>query len=167
MLTLGDYNTLKIVKTVDFGLYLDGGEEGEILLPQRYVTKDMHVGDEITYIGTISAGNDIDIRVTNPSSDGKGIRIGELSENETLLKAGNEARFYVNGDGNIHFAGDVIAEKGDVIADISGTGNVEIHNSVQSENASVSMGTEAGNIVIGTDNTPNDETITAKKNISV
>ena len=127
----------------------------------------LSVGDEITYIGTISAGNDIDIRVTNPSSDGKGIRIGELSENETLLKAGNEARFYVNGDGNIHFAGDVIAEKGDVIADISGTGNVEIHNSVQSENASVSMGTEAGNIVIGTDNTPNDETITAKKNISV
>ena len=127
----------------------------------------LSVGDELTYIGTISAGNDIDIRVTNPSSDGKGIRIGELSENETLLKAGNEARFYVNGDGNIHFAGDVIAEKGDVIADISGTGNVEIHNSVQSENASVSMGTEAGNIVIGTDNTPNDETITAKKNISV
>ena len=47
MLSLGDYNTLKIVKSVDFGLYLDGGEEGEILLPQRYVTKDMHIGDEI------------------------------------------------------------------------------------------------------------------------
>ena len=47
MLKLGDYNTLRIVKTVDFGLYLDGGEEGEILLPQRYVTKDMHIGDEI------------------------------------------------------------------------------------------------------------------------
>ena len=47
MLRLGDYNTLRIVKTVDFGLYLDGGEEGEILLPQRYVTKNMHVGDEI------------------------------------------------------------------------------------------------------------------------
>ena len=46
MLSLGDYNTLKIVKSVDFGLYLDGGEEGEILLPQRYVTKDMHIGDE-------------------------------------------------------------------------------------------------------------------------
>ena len=48
MIKLGDYNTLKIVKTVDFGLYLDGGEEGEILLPQRYVTKDMKVGDEIS-----------------------------------------------------------------------------------------------------------------------
>ena len=47
MLRLGDYNTLRIVKSVDFGLYLDGGEEGEILLPQRYVTKDMHIDDEI------------------------------------------------------------------------------------------------------------------------
>jgi len=48
MLTLGDYNTLKIVKSVDFGLYLDGGEEGEILLPQRCVTSDMKIGQEIT-----------------------------------------------------------------------------------------------------------------------
>ncbi|MBP3756684.1 MAG: GntR family transcriptional regulator [Prevotella sp.] len=48
MIKLGDYNTLKIVKSVDFGLYLDGGDEGEILLPQRYVTNDMHIGDEIT-----------------------------------------------------------------------------------------------------------------------
>ena len=47
MLNLGDYNTLRIVKSVEFGLYLDGGEEGEILLPQRYVTKAMHIGDEI------------------------------------------------------------------------------------------------------------------------
>ena len=47
MLTLGDYNTLRIVKSVDFGLYLDGGDEGEILLPQRYVTKNMRIGDEL------------------------------------------------------------------------------------------------------------------------
>ena len=47
MLTIGDYNTLRITKRVDFGLYLDGGETGEILLPQRYVTPDMHIGDEI------------------------------------------------------------------------------------------------------------------------
>lgn len=37
MITLGDYNTLRVVKRVDFGLYLDGGENGEILLPARYV----------------------------------------------------------------------------------------------------------------------------------
>lgn len=47
MLRIGEYTTLRIVKSVDFGLYLDGGEEGEILLPQRYVTRDMHVGDDI------------------------------------------------------------------------------------------------------------------------
>lgn len=44
---LGDYNTLKVVKEVDFGLYLDGGEEGEILLPTRYVPKGCKPGDEI------------------------------------------------------------------------------------------------------------------------
>lgn len=48
MLRLGDYNTLRIVKRVDFGLYLDGGDEiGEVLLPQRYVTDSMKIGDEI------------------------------------------------------------------------------------------------------------------------
>lgn len=26
---LGKFNTLKVVKEVDFGMYLDGGEEGE------------------------------------------------------------------------------------------------------------------------------------------
>lgn len=44
---LGDYNTLRIVKSVDFGMYLDGGDEGEILLPNRYVPKGARVGDDI------------------------------------------------------------------------------------------------------------------------
>lgn len=44
---LGDYNTLEIVKEVDFGLYLDGGSEGEILLPRRYVPENYQIGDEI------------------------------------------------------------------------------------------------------------------------
>lgn len=44
---LGDYNRLKVVKHVDFGLYLDGGHEGEILLPRRYVPEGIMPGDEI------------------------------------------------------------------------------------------------------------------------
>ncbi|SFG45488.1 S1 RNA-binding domain-containing protein [Prevotella sp. KH2C16] len=44
---LGDYNTLEIVKSVDFGVYLDGGSEGEILLPRRYVPEGCQIGDEI------------------------------------------------------------------------------------------------------------------------
>ena len=47
MITLGNYNTLRIVKKVDFGLYLDGGENGEILLPTRYVPDGSAVGDEV------------------------------------------------------------------------------------------------------------------------
>lgn len=47
MLKLGEYHTLRIKKHTDYGLYLDGGDEGNILLPNRYVTKDMRIGDEI------------------------------------------------------------------------------------------------------------------------
>lgn len=46
-LKLGDFNRLKINKKVDFGLYLDGGPEGEILLPSRYVPKSYNIGDEL------------------------------------------------------------------------------------------------------------------------
>ena len=47
MIKIGTYNELKIIKQVDFGFYLDGHEEGEILLPRRYTTDDMHVGDTL------------------------------------------------------------------------------------------------------------------------
>jgi len=46
MLKIGNYNTLEIVKTTPQGLYLDSSE-GEILLPKRYITSEMEVGDEI------------------------------------------------------------------------------------------------------------------------
>lgn len=44
---LGRFNTLRVVKEVSFGLYLDGGEEGEILLPSRYVPEGCKPGDEL------------------------------------------------------------------------------------------------------------------------
>ena len=47
MIKLGDYNTLKIVKRVDFGLYLDSGDDSEILLPSRYVPDGCAIGDMI------------------------------------------------------------------------------------------------------------------------
>jgi hypothetical protein len=37
-----------VTKRVDFGLYLDGGDEGEVLLPKRYVTPQMTIGDELS-----------------------------------------------------------------------------------------------------------------------
>lgn len=46
-LELGKFNILSVVKEVDFGVYLDGGELGEILLPTRYVPEDCEVDDEL------------------------------------------------------------------------------------------------------------------------
>ena len=48
MVKLGKYNKLKVVKELDFGMYLDGGSEfGEILLPTKYIPKGTKIGDEI------------------------------------------------------------------------------------------------------------------------
>ena len=38
MVEIGRFNTLTVVKIVDFGVYLDGGERGEILMPKEYVS---------------------------------------------------------------------------------------------------------------------------------
>ena len=47
MIKIGQYNNLRIKKFVDFGLYLDDEEEGEILLPTRYMPKNVSVDDYI------------------------------------------------------------------------------------------------------------------------
>lgn len=41
MIKPGQFNKLKVVKQVPFGIYLDGEEWGEILLPNKYVPKDL------------------------------------------------------------------------------------------------------------------------------
>lgn len=46
MLLLGKMNRLKVIKEVDFGLYLDG-EVDEILIPKRYVPENTKVGDTL------------------------------------------------------------------------------------------------------------------------
>ncbi|ETN92803.1 hypothetical protein U062_00682 [Gammaproteobacteria bacterium MOLA455] len=47
MAQVGRFNKLEVVKEVDFGVYLDGGELGTILLPQRYTPEDCELGDWI------------------------------------------------------------------------------------------------------------------------
>ena len=44
-IALGRYNQLEVVKEVDFGVYLNGDEDGEILLPKRYVPAGCKPGD--------------------------------------------------------------------------------------------------------------------------
>ncbi len=40
MAAIGRYNSMQVVKHTGFGLYLDGGADGEILLPKRYIPKN-------------------------------------------------------------------------------------------------------------------------------
>ena len=58
MLQVGKFNKLKVVKTVDFGVYLDGGEKGEILLPRKFVSEQ-----------SCSEGGEIDVFVYYDSED--------------------------------------------------------------------------------------------------
>jgi predicted RNA-binding protein (virulence factor B family) len=43
-LRMGQYNRLKVIKQLDFGIYLDGYED-EILMPTQYVPADVEIGD--------------------------------------------------------------------------------------------------------------------------
>ena len=45
MVEIGAFNQLQVVKQVDFGVYLDGGELDTILLPRRYVPEGCEIGD--------------------------------------------------------------------------------------------------------------------------
>lgn len=47
MPSIGRHNTLTVVKEVDFGAYLDGGDMGEILLPKRYLPTKIKPGLEL------------------------------------------------------------------------------------------------------------------------
>jgi len=45
MAELGKVNKLQVVREVDFGFYLDGGSEGEILFPKKYVPENCVIDD--------------------------------------------------------------------------------------------------------------------------
>jgi uncharacterized protein len=43
---IGNYNSLKVIREADFGVYLDDGRDG-ILLPKRFVPPGIKIGDDI------------------------------------------------------------------------------------------------------------------------
>lgn len=45
MLQIGKFNSLKVIKQVPFGFYLDGGDDGEVLLPTKFADEVCKVGD--------------------------------------------------------------------------------------------------------------------------
>jgi predicted RNA-binding protein (virulence factor B family) len=47
MINVGQFNTLSVVKEVPFGLYLDGGSLGQILLPKKFVPEGTKLNDSL------------------------------------------------------------------------------------------------------------------------
>lgn len=47
MIQTGRMNRLTVIREVDFGCYLDGGEADDILLPKRYLPPSTTVGDQL------------------------------------------------------------------------------------------------------------------------
>lgn len=47
MIKLGNWNTLVVNRFTDFGAYLDGGEVGEILMPNAYLQRGVRMGDAV------------------------------------------------------------------------------------------------------------------------
>ncbi|MCH2490762.1 MAG: S1-like domain-containing RNA-binding protein [Flavobacteriales bacterium] len=47
MIKLGEYNTLKILRDTDPGLYLGDDEENVVLLPHKYKPDNFEIGDEL------------------------------------------------------------------------------------------------------------------------
>jgi predicted RNA-binding protein (virulence factor B family) len=48
MISVGKLNTLTVIKEVSFGVYLQGYEWGDILLPSKYVPKDTTINSQLT-----------------------------------------------------------------------------------------------------------------------
>ena len=47
MAELGHYNKLRVIKRVDIGVFLDGDQFGDILLPRKYAPESMQIGDQV------------------------------------------------------------------------------------------------------------------------
>lgn len=70
---VGNYNTLKVSRKVDFGFYLEDGGEG-ILLPNRFAPRDLRVGDDIT----VFVYHDSDNRLIATTQKAKAV-VGEIA----------------------------------------------------------------------------------------
>ncbi len=121
MVQIGKMNRLKVVKHVDFGVFLDGGEEdGEILLPLRYMPEQCDIDDEIdvficydsedrlmattqTPIGMV--GDFVNLKIVNTGNVGAFLDWGlpkdlflPFAEQTRPLRAGQEVLVYIYVD---------------------------------------------------------------------
>ncbi len=85
MIKVGEYNTLQVLREVEFGVYLDDGHEG-ILLPKRFVPTDLKVGDDIN----VFLYHDSESRLIATTQKPKGI-VGEIVKLKAISVTGQGA----------------------------------------------------------------------------
>jgi uncharacterized protein len=78
MIKVGEYNTLKVIREVAFGVYLDDGAEG-ILLPKRFMPESVKIGDELT----VFVYHDGEDRLIATTQQPKGI-LGDIVKLRTI-----------------------------------------------------------------------------------
>ena len=83
---VGRFNTLRVVKGVEFGLYLDGGPLGEILLPKRFVPYGAAEGDELE----VFLYHDSDNRLIATNQRPAGV-VGDIVALKVVSKTGQGA----------------------------------------------------------------------------
>ena len=79
---VGQYNTLKVSRKVDFGFYLDDGAEG-ILLPKRFAPRTLRIGDELT----VFVYHDSDNRLIATTQKAKAV-VGEIVKMKVVSVTG-------------------------------------------------------------------------------
>lgn len=82
MAEIGKTNTLKAIKRVDFGMYLDGGDLGEILLPNRYVPVGCKPDDMIDVFLYFDSEDRLIATTDNPKA-----QVGECAHMEVISKS--------------------------------------------------------------------------------
>ncbi|WP_111642877.1 CvfB family protein [Marinimicrobium alkaliphilum] len=68
MIHIGRTNNLKVIKQVDFGVFLDGGDYGNILLPRRYVPEGTAIGDQLDVFIYFDSDDDIIATTLKPKA---------------------------------------------------------------------------------------------------
>ena len=79
---VGQYNTLKVSRKVDFGFYLDDGAEG-ILLPKRFAPRTLRIGDELS----VFIYHDSDNRLIATTQKAKAV-VGEIVKMKVVSVTG-------------------------------------------------------------------------------
>ena len=74
MIEIGKFNTLTVIKLVDFGVYLDGEERGEILMPKEYVPDNCSPDDEVRVFIYFDSEDRIVATTENPY-----VQVGEFA----------------------------------------------------------------------------------------